>query len=434
MGAYMDIYVVQTGDTIEMIANQYGMSVEKLIRDNELTDPKHLVPGEDIVIVYPSQTYTVQEGDTLASIADFHNITVNELLRNNPYLSDREYIYPGEMLTISFNRTQRLVIHGYTNTFINRKILRKTLPYLTYLSIFNYRIIKNGDVTGGDDDIDIVQLAKEYGVAPLMHLSTLTVQGEIDLETTYEILLNEELQNKMFETLIIILKEKGYYGINISAQYITASNQTLFYNYARKMSDRLRQEGFITVITINPKIDLFNNEVIYENIDYTKFNSTLDSVIFVQYRWALNNTPPSPLISINNLSIFLDYAISQIDKDKIITGIPMMGYIWELPFVAGFSNSNSLTIDNAINLARSVGATIQFDDVSQTPYFNYEDENTHIQFTVWFINAITINSLIKMLIEKGISGAGIWNIMTYFAQLWLVINSQYEAVKLLPEP
>lgn len=430
----MDIYVVQTGDTINNIANSYGISVDKLIEDNELTDPYRLVPGEVIVIVYPSQTYTIKEGDTLETIAVSNNITLNELLRNNPFISDTEYIYPGEVLTISYNRTERIATHGYTTTFINRQTLRKTLPYLTYLSIFNYRIISNGDAIGSDDDIDIIQLAKEYGVIPLMHLATITIQGEIDLETTYEILTNEELQNRLFDKILNVLREKGYYGINISAQYITSDNQNLYYNYSKRFSERLKQEGFLTLITINPKVSSLNNEVIYENIDYSNISSTVDTIIFIQYRWALNTTPPSPLISINNLNVFLDYALSQVEPEKLFSGFPTLGYIWELPFVSGISRSNSLTLDSVINLARVVGATIQFDEASQTPYFIYEDlGNGDTQYIVWFINAITVNSLIRMLLEKGISGIGVWNIMKYYAQLWLVINSQYEIIKLLPE-
>jgi len=38
----MDIYVVQPGDTIEEIANMYEITVEKLIRDNELVNPDNL--------------------------------------------------------------------------------------------------------------------------------------------------------------------------------------------------------------------------------------------------------------------------------------------------------------------------------------------------------------------------------------------------------
>jgi spore germination protein len=430
----MEIYTVQPGDTIDKIANQYGIPVEKLIIDNGLTDPNNLVPGEIIVIVYPSQTYKVFEGDTLDSIAAFHNITVNELLRNNPFLTEREYIYPGEVLTINYDRIGSIATYGYTNTFINRQTLKKTLPYLTYISIFNYTIDENGNAIGSDDDIDIIQMAKEYGVIPLMHLAALTIQGNINLEFNNYVLTNENLQNKLFTNVINILKDKGYNGIIISAQYITAENQAYYYNYTNKLSDQLRREGFLLFIAINPMISMLNDKVTYENIDYSNISKIVDSVIIMQYKWAFNNMPPSPVLSLSNLNVFLNHALSQVGPEHLIIGIPTFGYMWELPFVSGFSSSNILTRDNAINLARNVGVTIQFDEVSQTPYFIYNDKsNNNIQYIVWFVNGITINSLLRLLLEKSITKTGVWNIMFYFTHLWLVMNSQYKIIKLLPE-
>jgi spore germination protein len=429
----MDIYVVQPGDTIDTIANSYGVSVDKLIQDNELTDPDQLVPGETIVIVYPSQTYTVQEGDTLETIAASYNVSITELLRNNPAITENSSIYPGEVITISYNRTGNIATHGYTNTFIDRKILRKTLPYLTYLTIFNYRTIKNGDIMGSEEDIDIIQLAKDYGVIPLMLITTLSVQGEVDIELTYEVLINEELQNRLFDNVLHIVKERGYYGVNISAQFINAENQSLFNVYTKNLSDRLRQEGYLTVITINPRIETVNNDVTFENIDYTNIMGKVDSALFLQYKWGYSFGPPSPVSSIANMNVFFNYILHQVPPEKIFVGIPTLGYDWELPYVPGFSRASALTIESVMRLARVVGAIIQFDERSQTPYFRYENMGDNAQHEVWFVNALTFNSLINMLKEKGILGSGIWNIMTYFTQLWLVINSQYEIIKLIPE-
>lgn len=430
----MEIYVVQTGDTIDKIAALYGVSAEKIIRDNDLTEPDQLIPGEAIVIVYPLQTYTVQEGDTLESIAVSHEISVSELLRNNPFLADAIYIYPGEVLTISFQRTTSISTYGYANTFINRQTLRKTLPYLTYLSIFNYQIGENGNLYGSDEDIDIIQLAVEYGTIPLMHISTITVQGEIDLKLTYEVITNEEVQNKLFDNVISVLEKKGYYGVIVTAQYITAEEQEIFINYTRRFSERLNQEGYITLIAIDPKISTFGNEVTYENLDYASIAPVVYAIILLQYRWGISSSPPGPIISVSELNVFLDYVLSQVEPDKLVIGIPAIGQIWELPYVVGFSRSNSITLDNALSLAREVGATIQFDIPSQTPYFTYEDiAENDTEYIVWFIDAITIESLLNLILARGISGTGAWNIMSYFAQLWLVINSQYEIIKLLPE-
>ena len=428
----MDIYVVQPGDTIYSIADRYGVNAEKLVKDNELFHPDSLVSGETIVITYPNLTYTVQDGDTIEEIAAYNNITVNELLRNNPFIMDRNFIYPGEVLNISFERVRNIANHGFTNTFINRGTLVKTLPYLTHLTVINYRNTRNGDVIALEDDTLVLQLAREYNVTPLLLLTTATVQGDIDLETTYEILIDENIQNRLFENILRIVRERGYSGVNISAQYITSSNQSLFYSYISNISGRLRSEGFLTMITINPRIEASNNEVAFEQIVYSEIGELVDAVLFLQYRWGYNFGPPSPVISVYNYNVFLDYVLPQIASDKIFVGIPALGYDWELPYTPRFSTASVLTIEAIIDLAQTYHSTIEFDLSSQTPYFHYMSADG-ISHEVRFVNATTVHSFVQMLIEKGITGTGVWNIMNYFTQFWLVINNQYRVIKLLPE-
>ncbi|MDF2845724.1 MAG: hypothetical protein K0R00_4150 [Herbinix sp.] len=138
----MIIHVVQSGETIESIAALYGVSVELIFMVNGIAASGKLVPGQAIVIAFPETTYIVQNGDTLQDIADKNGVTILDLLRNNPLLADRQYIYAGETLIISYGKKIRKVTtNGYASAYINRDTLRKTLPYLTYLSVLGYNIM-----------------------------------------------------------------------------------------------------------------------------------------------------------------------------------------------------------------------------------------------------------------------------------------------------
>ena len=141
----------------------------------------NLAIGQTIVIVYPKITYVIQDGDTLYGIAEKFGVSPIQLLRNNPFLSDKEYIYPGETIVISYedSKKRNVVTSGYAYPFIDKNILKKTLPYLTYLTVFNYRVTREGELINIDDE-EIIQLAKEYGVAPMMLISTLTDAGVAD--------------------------------------------------------------------------------------------------------------------------------------------------------------------------------------------------------------------------------------------------------------
>ena len=246
----MVIHVVQDGETAQSIAAYYGISESKLIQDNELEFPNNLVIGQSIVIAYPERTYVVMEGDTLLDIANSNNVSVMQLLRNNPFLSDREYIYPGETIVISYPIEGVITVHGNTNPNINNAILRRTLPYLTYLSIINYTVTKEGEIITYYDDTEIVNTTKEYGVVPLMLITTLSIQGAANVGVEYDLLLNQEFQQKFIDNIIPILRTVGYYGINISFQYINITNISLYDQFFSQVTERLNNEGFQVFVTV----------------------------------------------------------------------------------------------------------------------------------------------------------------------------------------
>lgn len=424
----MVIHVVQQGETIKSIADYYGITETKLIQDNGLKILDRLVVGQSIVIVIPETVYIVKEGDSLASIADSFNVSTMQLLMNNPFLSDRLYIYPGESIVISYNKIGNITIHGNTNPYIDIGILRKTLPYLTYLSILNYTATREGEIISHADDSQIIEISKSYGVIPLLLLTTLTLRGEANITIEYDLLLNTYFQSRYIENLLSILKEKGYRGVNISFQYINVSNIFYYNSFFALITSRLSSEGYIVFVTIDPNISNIDEEVSFEKVDYAILNQLAQNIIFMNYQWATNINPPNPISSIFNLNVFLKYVNSLIPPEKIIIGIPTIGYDWELPFLAGLSSINVLSYDGAVDLAREYNVSIEFDELSQTPYFTYDVNNSH--HIVWFIDARSINGLLDLVIKYNLHGSGIWSITVYNPQLWLIINSQFNIEKI----
>ncbi|MDF2586933.1 MAG: hypothetical protein K0S41_774 [Anaerocolumna sp.] len=429
----MEIYIVQEGDTINSIAEKFGILLSKLISDNGLVEPYSLVVGQTIVIAYPKLSYTVQEGDTLQSIADSFQISVMQLLRNNPELSNREFIYPGETITISYeNNKGKFMIIGVAYPYIREDLLKKTLPYLTYLTIFNYRVNKDGQIIESDDDTEMIRIAKSYGVAPLMLLTTLTAQGTPNMEAVYSILLDQNVQEKYVENILRILRTKGLYGIDVTFLYVNIANLYLYVNLVTLLVNRLHAEGFLVFLTINPKLEYTDGEITFEKVDYSALEKIADNITFLSYDWGFSIGPPSQISVITTVS-FLEYLVSTMSPENIGIGMPTLGYNWQLPFIAGFTRANSLNFDSAIALAGQVNAVIEYDENTSSSYYYYYDIQIigePVLHLVWFKDARGINSSLQKLERYGLNQTAIWNIMYYFAQMWVVINSQYEIEKI----
>lgn len=202
----MKIHVVKPGDTIYSIARMHNTSPQRIIKDNELTNPNELVVGQTIVIRTPNEVYTVKPMDTLQKIANMYNTSTIKLLQNNPFISNSSVIYPGEEIVINYKdepKRGKIEVIGYAYPNIDRKVLFKTLPYLTYLTLFTYGITDTGELIGIDDE-ELIQIARNYGVAPLMLISTLTQEGTFSNELAHKILNDMNVQNNLIDRKSVV--------------------------------------------------------------------------------------------------------------------------------------------------------------------------------------------------------------------------------------
>ncbi len=430
----MVIYVVQRGDTIGSIADKFGVTVFRLVQDNGLANPNQLVEGQALVITYPYKTHLVEEGDTLSGIAQRYNISLMQLYRNNPFLSDRDYIMPGEELVISYNTKGKTVVAGYAYPFINSGTLAKTLPYLTYLFIVNYKIIDEGNLLSSYDATDIINQALSYAAIPIMGVTAVSPSGEMDVEAVFNLLINQSYQERFIDNIINRLRTSGYYGVNFFVSALSESNQTLYFELLRKLSNRIRSEGYLLFTTVNPGFAFSNSDVSFRRIDYSDVRNMVDGVIFIRELRAGFQGPPRPITSVSISDELFDYLIPTIPSESIYIEIPLLSYDWELPYSSDTS-IRCMALSSAVSLAYDVGAVIRFDENSMTPFFMYRNtyplnQKDHI---VWFIDARTINTMLHLAAGKCMAGASIWNIMIYFQQMWSVLVSQYDVIKYLPE-
>lgn len=422
----MIIHVVQPGENIYKIAKRYGITVEKLISDNGLQKPYNLVTGEALLILIPLVTHIVQEGDTLSGIANFYGITVTQLLRNNPFLSNREYIYPGESIVIYYSNEKagKISTYGYAYPHIGSDVLRMTLPYLTYITVYSYTFTDDGSINDIDDQ-NIIEIAKNYHVAPIMMLNPENDRDDIIINTMNSLLANKKSQVKLFDNVLNILREKGYYGVNLNVPYIHPPYRDIYVDFMIKFSSLLKNEGYSLVFNT---LSLSSFEImtgkIYKEFDYASFVQYIDGLFLMSYEWGNYVGIPTCVISFDKIREIIIYMNKIYPSDTIYLGIPILGYIWELPFILGVSKGIAVTSNAAIELAKSLDTAINYDYETETAYFDYIRRDR--EYTVRFRDIRSINDYMNLVNELGLTGVSIWNIMQFFPQLWLAINALYD--------
>lgn len=97
------IYNVRYGDTLDQIANNFGVSIDELKKINGMDYNQTIMMGDQIIVPKNQndylKSYIVITGDTLYDIARRNNVDVNTLLLLNG-LNQNDFLYPGQEIVI----------------------------------------------------------------------------------------------------------------------------------------------------------------------------------------------------------------------------------------------------------------------------------------------------------------------------------------------
>lgn len=421
----MDIHVVKAGESLYSIAQDYGVSLARLMADNQLPDPSRLAVGQTIVVRYPEAVYTVQPGDTLSSVSRETGIPTRILLQNNPNLRGESVIYPGQTLVLSYAEQKRgtLSVNGYAYPFIDKGLLQRTLPYLTNITPFTYGITPSGGLVDLDDQA-IIAAAKSMGVAPLMHLSTLTEEGGFSNELASLVLNDMAVQDRLVANIKAKLRQRGYTGLDVDFEFVFPQDAGPYASFIARLRRELSPLGYPVIVALAPKTSADQKGLLYEGHDYAALGQAADQLLLMTYEWGYTYGPPMAVAPLPNVRRVVEYALTEIPAIKLWLGIPNYGYDWPLPFVQGESKATSISNQYAVQLALRYGVAIQYDQTAQSPWFRYTDQQGR-EHEVWFEDARSIQAKLALIPEYGLYGAGYWNLMRPFPQNWLVLASEY---------
>lgn len=378
----MQIYVVREGDNIDKIAAAFGVSAEEIAYDNQISAPYPLAVGQALLIAGAG------------------------------------------------NAEQKRAVHvnGYAYPYIQDWVLSETLPYLTNLSVFSYGFTTSGDlVPPGTDDNRMIGQAWQQGTAPVLVLTPFDQTGMFNNYLISAITHDQTAQQNLIDQLFLTMEEKGFAGIDLDFEYILPQDRVAYADFVANVRAQAAPRGYFVSVALAPKTSANQKGLLYEGKDYRLLGAAADSVLLMTYEWGYTYGPPMAVAPVNKVREVVEYAVTEIPREKIDLGIPNYGYDWTLPFVQGTSRARSIGNVEAVRIAVENGARIEFDQTAMSPFFHYEKDG--VEHEVWFEDVRSMKEKFHLVTEYGLRGVGYWQIMRLFRANWLLLDDMFDIIK-----
>ena len=348
------------------------------------------------------------------------------LIDYNPQITNPNMISIGQEINIPDFR-KVIEVNGYAVANINGRVLDKTLPYLTYLSIFSYQAKADGTLYILYEDT-LISTARSAGVAPVMVVTNIASTGGFDSDIAHTILNNDNIQTILINNIISTLNDKNYYGVDIDFEYLYPEDRVKYLEFLRKLKTELDANNKYLSVAVAPKYRDEQSGILYEAHDYAGIGAIADRVIIMTYEWGYMYGEPMAISPLREVEAVISYAVTRIPSEKILMGMPNYAYDWTLPYTSG-TPATVLTNNQARDLAFQMGATIRFDTRASAPYFNYTMDG--VEHVVWFDDARSIESRLNLVSKYNLAGVSYWTINNYDAVNWAVLNNMYQIKKVL---
>jgi len=417
-------HTVRSGETLWMIAQQYGTTIAAIVQVNQIANPNQISPG--MVLIIPAKTHIVQPGESLWQIAQRYNTTIQEIVRLNG-IQNPNVIASGTVLSIPFSKPVTDVnAYAINAGEQGGRDIREVGRYLTYSAPFAYTFNEDGSLNA-INDAAAIQASVAERVSPMMSITNFTYKAA-GSQLARTILSSTDLQDRLLTNILAMMKQKGYEGLNIDFENVYQADRELYNAFLQRTVNRLHPAGYYVSTALAPKVSAEQKGLLYEAHDYPAHGRIVDFVVLMTYEWGYRLGPPQAISPINQIRRVLDYAVSVIPRNKIFFGFQIYARDWLLPHVQG-QEAETFSQQEAIRRAIQYGAAIQYDTLTQSPFYRYTDAQGR-GHEVWFEDARSAQAKFDAVKEYRLRGISYWTLGYPYPQNWVLLEDNFAIRKI----
>ncbi|MFJ5716773.1 glycosyl hydrolase family 18 protein [Neobacillus sp. NPDC093127] len=397
------IHEVKSGDSLTKISKQYKIDSDELAKLNGLAKNSQLVLGQAMLI--PGSTYIVQAGDSIWAIANRHAISEETLMQQNQLKS--RVIVPGQKLSIP--RPPKMNV--WTGTYFvpkdkntNAWMLNNYKKTLSSIFVFEYRSDEQGNIIETPEN-QAHKIAWKENLSPYATITNLSEKG-FDPNLTHRLISTPWLRKKLVNNIYSLLDSHDYKGIVVDFEQVKTQDRDNLNLFIKELAAKLHPTGMEVMMAVPPKegdrVPFYSTAY-----DYRTLGKYLDKMFLMTYDWHWPGGPSGPIAPIDRVKATLDYAVSVVDRSKLMLGIPQYAYDWVIG--SNKRSGSAYSTQHAIDLYTGYQSPVHYDENAAAPSFRYVDNkgNSH---EVWFEDPRSLLVKLRVIRQYGLAGMGCWHL------------------------
>lgn len=421
----MGVHVVQSGETLWAISRMYRVSISEIITDNGLPSKNSLTPGLALYIPRdqsPYRLYRIKSGDSLWRLAVLYNTTLEAITEANPALAQNS-LSVGQIITIPTGVKVEMVTLGFIVPYSQQAAIEQVsrlAGQITYLAVAAYSLTAKGYAYVQLEDRELSSAINRLGLKPLLMIRN-QIGSEFSAELIGRVLENPEFRTNLVNSLMALIRDRGYSGISIDFEFIPPARRSDFLALLRELKEALGT--LLLHVNVHAKTEDIPNNPIIGAYDYQGIAGIADIVAVMTIDYGFPGGPPDPVSPAWWIEQVIRYSLTQINPQKLQIALPLYGY-------------DKIVTDNT-TIARSVLASqnvalahwrpIQYDERAASPFYQYR-QNDQEHF-VWFEDIRSYIAKYQLIDLYGLLGTTYWQLGLPAPQNWAYVRDRVNIIK-----
>lgn len=426
------IHKVKTGNTLWKVANQYGVSVSEVQKENKLTSSTINV-DQNLKIPQKYKIHTVISGDTLWKISTKYEIATTDLtklnnLRTNSLkvgqkLKIPDYYYQVQLLegkkgwikkSQLQKQAQKPIVMGWTHNVSKENYTQQIKqPNLHVVSPRSYTLKDSGNFVSVSVDEKFVESAHKQGKQVWQ-----LIGNQFDPVLTGSILGNTKKRQKLVSALRDSLVKTKSDGINVDFENIDPKNKKDFVLFIGELKKALQPHG----IKVSVDVTRENEDPFWsKSLDRKALGKVADYIIIMGYDEHWGGSPVAGSVSsLPWIKEGTKLLMKEVPAHKIILAVPFYTREWETDLSTKKVKSHDRTMAEVNKIISSHKLKKVWDKKTQQNYVEYTSKGKKHQ--IWIEDKKSMQLRIDIVKQNHLGGVSAWYIGSETPDIWDVYH------------